>query len=333
MCAAPEQINGYRHEAFFYAGHDEFMEGLAPFVRDGATAGEPVLVVLAEHKLRALREELREHADHVLFADMADVGANPARIIPAWQEFLDLHASRGQRMRGVGEPIWAERSSDELAECERHEALLNVAFADPSFWLLCPYDTTTLPDDVIAEARRNHPFVSDLTGSAHSAEFPGLHALAEPFARPLPDPPSDAVPIAFDAATLADVRSLVARHAGAAGMRDEAASDLALTANELAANSVRYGGGRGRLLLWRERGSVVCEVRDRGHIRDPLVGRVKPAWTREGGRGLWMANQLCDLVQIRAVAHGTAVRVHKRLPSPSAEPAESVGRTSGLGRD
>jgi anti-sigma regulatory factor (Ser/Thr protein kinase) len=313
MATGTATTHGYRHEAFFYAGHDELIEGVVPFVREGAAAGEPVLVVLAAHKLRALREALGGDADRVLFADMADVGANPARIIPAWQEFLDLYAVRGQRMRGVGEPIWAERSSDELAECERHEALLNVAFPDPAFWLLCPYDTTTLPDGVIAEARRNHPFVRDLTGSAHSSDFPGLQALAEPFDRPLPDPPADAVPIAFDAASLADVRSLVARHAEAAGMRGEAASDLALTANELAANSVRYGGGRGTLLLWSDRRAMVCEVRDRGRIHDPLVGRVKPAWTREGGRGLWMANQLCDLVQIRDLPGGTAVRVHKGI--------------------
>jgi anti-sigma regulatory factor (Ser/Thr protein kinase) len=299
----------YRHEAFLYAGHDEFMAGVVPFVRDGAASGEPVLVVLDADKLGALRSALGDDADAVLFADMAQVGANPACIIPAWQEFLDRNAATGRPMRGVGEPIWAGRSADELAECERHEALLNVAFGDPPFWLLCPYDTTTLPDEVIAEARRNHAYVS---GTA-SAEYPGEEAHAEPYARPLPPPPDAAVPLRFDGATLADVRSLVSRYAHAAGMQPGGAADLALTANELAANSVRHGGGSGTLLLWSENGSVVCEVRDRGRIRDPLAGRVRPSWSKEGGRGLWMANQLCDLVQIRDVPGGTTVRVHKHL--------------------
>jgi anti-sigma regulatory factor (Ser/Thr protein kinase) len=303
----------YRHEAFFYAGHDDFMAGVVGFVREGAAVGEPVLVVLAADKLRALGDALGDDADGVLFADMAEVGANPARIIPAWRDFLDAHAGTGRPMRGVGEPIWAGRSADELAECERHEALLNLAFDDPAFWLLCPYDTTTLPADVIAEARRNHPYVSDLTGSAPSADFPGRDELAEPYVRQLPEPPPDAVVRGFDRTTLAEVRALVARHAEATGLRPDDAADLALTANELAANSIRHGGGRGTLLLWRGPSTMVCEVRDHGRIRDPLAGRVRPSWTREGGRGLWMANQLCDLVQIRDLPHGTAVRVHKHL--------------------
>ena len=35
---------------------------------------------------------------------------------------------------------------------------------------------------------------------------------------------------------------------------------------------------------------------------------------RAGGRGLWIANQLCDLVQVRSGAAGTTVRLHARLP-------------------
>jgi len=34
-----------------------------------------------------------------------------------------------------------------------------------------------------------------------------------------------------------------------------------------------------------------------------------PPLSTEGGRGLWLANQLCDLVQIRSAASGTAVRL------------------------
>ena len=45
-------------------------------------------------------------------------------------------------MRGIGEPIWADRSPTELIECQCHEALLNVAFAAAGdFHLICPYDT------------------------------------------------------------------------------------------------------------------------------------------------------------------------------------------------
>ena len=83
-----------------------------------------------------------------------------------------------------------------------------------------------------------------------------------------------------------------------------------LIVNEVATNSVRHGGGTGTLRMWEEGASLICEVRDRGQILDPLVGRRKPPGDRGSGLGLWLANQLCDLVQIRSFPTGTAVRLH-----------------------
>jgi anti-sigma regulatory factor (Ser/Thr protein kinase) len=305
---------GYRHEALFYEGTDQLLTGLVPFVQEAVSADEPILVVLGASKLDALRESLDGDAEHALFADMAEVGTNPARIIPAWQRFLRDHARPGRPARGIGEPIWAGRSAAELAECERHEALLNIAFADPEFWLLCPYDKGTLAPEVLDEARRNHPFVSDGTAAAEASDrFPGGEAIAAPFTATLPDPPAEAMTTLVSRATLREIRQIVGHFAAAAGMDVDPAADLVLTVHELATNSVLHGGGQGSLLLWREPDAVVCEVRDRGRIVDPLAGRVEPAGILEGGRGLWMANQLCDLVQIRSFADGGAVRVHQRV--------------------
>lgn len=305
--------DGYRHEALLYDGAEAFMEGVVPFIDDAVQAEEPILVVLSAAKIDRLREALGDAAEPVLFADMADVGANPARIIPAWQQFLSEHASPGRRMRGIGEPIWADRSPAELVECERHEALLNIAFAGPSFWLLCPYDTGALAPEVIEEARRNHPHVTGAGAAAGGARFPGCDALAGPFDRPLPEPPADALILGIEQTSLRQIRAVVAGFAYAAGVAEDDVPDLVLAVDELATNSVRHAGGAGTLLVWREGDAVICEVRDRGRIADPLAGRVVPPRRPRGGRGLWMANQLCELVQIRSFADGGAVRVHKRI--------------------
>ena len=74
-------------------------------------------------------------------------------------------------------------------------------------------------------------------------------------------------------------------------------------------------GGIGLLRLWRDADSLVCEVRDRGRLGEPLVGRAFPALNQEDGRGLWMVNRLCDLVQVRSLSSGTIVRLHFRLAS------------------
>jgi hypothetical protein len=180
-------MTGFRHEALLYAGEDEFVETTSPFVRDGVEAHESVLVVISARKIGLLREALGDAAAEVQFADMAEVGTNPARIIPAWREFVDRR-SGGCPVRGIGEPIWAARGAAELVECQRHESLLNLAFADtPSFWLVCPYDASTLGSGVLDEAHRSHPFV--LGGSRQeSTTYRGLEAIAAPFAEPLPEP-------------------------------------------------------------------------------------------------------------------------------------------------
>jgi anti-sigma regulatory factor (Ser/Thr protein kinase) len=105
----------------------------------------------------------------------------------------------------------------------------------------------------------------------------------------------------------------VARHGAAAGLDPARTADLVLAVDEVATNSLRHGGGRGTLRIWRDGESVVCEVRDAGRIEDPMVGRERPALDRDGGRGLWMVNQLCDLVQLRTFPTGAVVRLHLYL--------------------
>ena len=57
----------------------------------------------------------------------------------------------------------------------------------------------------------------------------------------------------------------------------------------------------------------MCEVSDSGCIDQPLAGRERPNPADTTGRGLWLANQLCNLVQIRSSPDGTTVRLHMRL--------------------
>jgi anti-sigma regulatory factor (Ser/Thr protein kinase) len=301
-------VDTFRHEALLYAGDDDFLAATVPFVSDGVAASEPVLVALPRPRLELLRAQLGGDAGAVTMVDMEVIGANPARIIPAWEDFVDDHAGSGASLRGIGEPIWAGRSGPELAECQLHETLLNVAFADaPPFWLLCPYDTEALDAAVVAEARCSHPTVAD----EPSDDFHPVDG-ASALAAPLPEPEGEPEEIPFDADGLSGLRRLV--RGRAAGLEREKLDGLLVAVTEAATNSVRHAGGRGTLRVWRADGALVCEVRDRGRIGDPLAGRRRPpADQLGGGWGLWLANALCDLVQLRTSSGGTVVRLHAYL--------------------
>jgi len=302
----------YQHVAALYEGEDGFVERTLPFVRDAIAAEEPVLVMTGRAKGRRLAAELNGGADAVEFRDMTDEGRNPACILPIWRDFADRHA--GRPVRGVGEPVWPARSPAELGECERHEALLNVAFDDePPLRLMCPYDTATLRHDAIEGALRTHPYLLEGDCAVDNLEYlaPGLApstlegALA-------PAPPSAAV-VSISSAELRDLRAFVAERAAAAGLEANRCSDLALAAHELVTNTIRHAAGVGTLSTWSDPASVFCEVRDGGHIAEPLVGRSLPRPDDHRGRGLWIVNHLCDLVQIRSLPTGNVVRLRMDL--------------------
>jgi len=308
-----DHLHSFSHEAAFYAGPRDFVEQVAAFVREGVDNGEPVLVMVKAEKIELLQEALGPDAERVAWSDMAEAGRNPGRIISAWTDYAAGYLTEGRGLRGVGEPIWAGREPEEMVECQLHESLLNLAFSDADgFRLLCPYDTDALPEDVIDEARRSHPLILEGDELHECSGYRGLANFA-PANDPLPTPRTASEDVGFQQTTLATMRRFVAGRASAAGLGEERIEDLVVATNEAATNSVRHGGGQGVVRVWRDGGELICEVRDRGRIDHPLVGRRRPEPGSDGGHGLWMANQLCDLVQIRTRRSGTVVRLHMRL--------------------
>ncbi|HSS41109.1 MAG TPA: sensor histidine kinase [Solirubrobacterales bacterium] len=299
------QARGFRHEAFFYSSDEEFLLGTVPYLEEGIGAGETVLVVLPEERMQLVKEALGSNAEAVEFWSMGNVGRNPARLIPAWRDFLyTCDLDRG--VRGLGEPISPDRSAAELEECELHERLFNLAFAaERSLTVMCPYDTRGLDHEVLEGAERSHPVCAHPHGKAVSPRY----SLDAPLEGTLAQPARPAVRLDFGRADLAMVRHLVAQCARSAGLDSRRNEDLVLAVCEVATNSVQHGGGTGRLHVWDEDGELVCAVRDAGHIDDPLVGRQRPRPDQDHGRGLWIANQLCDLVQVRSGEAGTDVRL------------------------
>ncbi len=299
------------HEALLYSGIDDFVVRVGAFVADSIEANEPILVAVSNLKRELLCEALGEVPDFVQFADMAELGRNPGRIIPAWRRFADENVARGTRFRGVGEPIWPERTADELIECVRHESLLNLAFeGSPAWWLICPYDIKLLSPTVVEEAFRTHPSVLDGDSRSTSASYQGLAAIDAPFDVPLAEPVGNVTTMIIDRLEqLEALRRMVDMHSTRFGVDRSRTADLTLAVNEVATNSLRYAGGPSTIRTWNSHTAIVFEVSDDGRIDDALIGRRIPSVDRESGFGLWLVHQLCDLVQVRTYETGTVVRL------------------------
>lgn len=300
---------GLTHLAYLYDDERDYLSYLSAFAGAGLRNAEPVFAAVPGHWAAQLRERLGAESPLVRYGAMTQTGRNPARLIPELRAFIDEHA--GHRVRYIGESIWPGRSGPELCEATRHEALLNLAFDTAAVTILCPYDVRGLAASVVSGARSTHPVIVRNGQTQSTAGYAGRGVVPAECESPLPAPPPGAEALGYET-SLREIRELVTSHCAALGMDAERITNLVIAAGEITANTLRHTAAGGTFWVWHTSNEILCQMQDQGWITDPLAGR----WRRspeETGHGLWVVNQLCDLVEIRSSeAAGTVIRLHMR---------------------
>jgi anti-sigma regulatory factor (Ser/Thr protein kinase) len=299
---------GLRHAAFFYHDRAQYRAGISRFARAGLALGEPVFMALPGGEASLIGGRLAAEPAELACFDMEDLGRNPARIIPALLVFADRHA--GQRVRLIEEPAWPGRSAAESCEAIRSDALINLALARTRASVLCPFDEARLPAPVIVGARLTHP--EHVADSWLALPAPQTVPWQFPpgYDDPLPPPPASAETLSFGT-DLARVRRLAEHHAWQAGLGRDRTADLVLSVSEAAANTLEHTVSGGVLQVWHDNQEMLCQISDGGWIANPMAGRVRTR-PENRGHGLFVVNQLCDLVELRTHRAGTTIRMHMR---------------------
>jgi anti-sigma regulatory factor (Ser/Thr protein kinase) len=129
------------------------------------------------------------------------------------------------------------------------------------------------------------------------------------------------------------VRHEVSERLGAAGLSEDRLHGFVLAVNEVITNVVLHAGGGGRIVVRVADGSAYCTVIDSGpgipeHLRStPAV----PATSEVGGRGIWLAYQLCDEVTMDGDAEGTTFELRIRVTqSDGFASPDGVGDHAGV---
>lgn len=279
------------------------------FLASGLGHGDPVAIAVPPPRARLLAELLGPPGPDLAVLDMFELGRNPGRIIPAVLAMIERHD--GRLLHYVGEPVWPGRSAEEIQEATRHEALINLAWPGARIRVLCPYDAAGLGEQVLLDAQMTHPWLLERGTAVRSAHFGGS-AFPAGTDGALSPPPADAAVLTFAISDLTAVRAVVAGRAVAAGVDRERTDDLIIAVNEVASNAIKHSDSVGLLQVWAAPTELICQVHSTSHIADPLAGRHRPAPGVDGGIGLWMVNQLCDLVETRTSFTGTTIRLHVR---------------------
>ncbi len=301
--------NGLNHLAYLYDDERDYLACLSDFVQAGLRNAEPVFVAVPGHRAAPLRERFGAESPLLRYGAMTETGRNPARLIPELYAFVEEHP--GQRVRYIGESVWPGRSDAELCEAARHEALLNLAFAAASVSIMCPYDVRGLAAPVVGRVQRTHPEVMQAGQTQPAASYAGQGVIPAECDDPLSAPPTDAQTLGY-ATSLREVRDLVARHGAALSMAADRITNLVIAVGEITANTLRHTRAGGTFWVWHTGEEIICQVQDQGWITDPLAGRKRRS-PEDSGHGLWVVNQMCDLVEIRSSnAAGTIIRLHMR---------------------
>ncbi|MEV4162017.1 ATP-binding protein [Nonomuraea dietziae] len=132
----------------------------------------------------------------------------------------------------------------------------------------------------------------------------------------------------FDGDSLYALRATLEAHVAQAGLPEGRASDLIITVHELATNAVLHGAGAGRVRLWRQAGTLHCQVSDEGRAKagERSAGRPADQWPYEHGHGLWIARYLADRLTVRSASPGSVVTVAFELPRDDRLPRFSLVR-------
>jgi anti-sigma regulatory factor (Ser/Thr protein kinase) len=297
---------GFVHEALMYRDEAELDAAMHAFLQEAAAAGEPVLIALPGAHLEHAREMLGELMVEARLEDTELVGRNPSCLLPMIEEWVTSH---GGHARVVSEVVWPGRSRAEAVEALRHEALVNHALADSAATVMSPFDAEHLDADILSGVEMTHPTIVEggrrRAGTAYtdplSTTFGELWPLEDP-AGPVSEHPLDG--------TLMELRRAIAVDPALGSLSAQRRSDLVFAINEAASNVVKHGNTTCLTRIWHDGDEVVTEVSSDSGIPDVMAGRRRPAADALQGRGLWLINQLCDLVELRSGTSGMTLRMH-----------------------
>lgn len=299
------------HPAFLYGSRDDFLRVMVPYVQMGIDRGDVCFVAARGDYLPSLADEV--DGGRVKLVDTYEWHPHPSTRLRAFSEMIVEELDAGSTsFRLAGEPVWAGNTPEFTKEWQRYESVLNSVLAPYPVSLICLYDTATLDPSVVDGARKTHPLVQVGEDVDESPDFRSPERFLPRWNHELPDVPTAAVRMT-EVPDAAAGRRFLWDQALASGMEPEGAMDMCVAANEILTNGFVHAE-HPEMAIWRDEARLICQIDNYGEpLDDALAGYRPPELGQVSGRGLWLARQLVDLLQIVPTAEGTSFRLYGKL--------------------
>jgi len=322
----------FAHTALIIGSDLDLPAVLGPELHRSAKLYDEVLLVVGERTRAALAPSAADVPGDVLnWVDPANFYQRLGSAYEGFRSYLAAQHRAGHRVQVIAEPdltsiVNPEFRADRVAAYLAYEAVCNDAYAIGGSAVTCIWDRRSYDDTVIDAVRATH--AHELTSAGRtpsSAYLPPTRYLAERHTVPARPPPPDVdrdVTL-HEVNDLTGLRAVMSSWAGEHDFGGEATDDLVVAVVEVATNGLRYGGAPVRVRGWHHDDTLLVQCDDAGNQPVPVTAgycRPHPLAAAAGGRGLWLARQLADLVTVVSAPGLTKVGLHfpRQLMQPRA---------------
>ncbi len=296
----------FQHELVLHSGTAALIDLMTPFVRDGAAAGDQILVVgepdFVDHLLAAVPDVRGIRA-------VPESGRErfPGRDLRQFQQALSTLDGAESGVRVVNQ--MPTMTTPQWHEWRRYEAAANSVLAPYRVWGTCAYDTDRLDGSMLDDLTATHPHVRTAAGRCANERFADLDDHIGGFLDVPPHPIEATVPrLTLDDPSAAAARRAVRELSAAVGLPPAAVSAAVLAVSETVTNGGLHGRAPVSLRAWTDDGRLTVAVSDAGPGPHPLVGLRPVPLDSPSGRGMWILHQLLGDLHHRTHPGGYTVR-------------------------
>ncbi|WP_017603957.1 anti-sigma factor RsbA family regulatory protein [Nocardiopsis alkaliphila] len=296
----------FEHQGLLFRRGRRFHEVTRKRLRSAVReAGHTVLAVADPAAL--LNGLSPQERGRVRVIDQGSLYDAPGRTLAALHRMSLLH----ETVSVVAEPPTDVGGVMEAREWHRLESVLDTALAPTRMRLLCVHDEPRLTPDARAAVLATHPTLVDEHGPRPNPAYRGTAVFGDRPRTPEPLPVTGPVHRLEVHPSLPRLRLDVEALGHALGFPPDRTDGLVMAVNELAANVLEHGAGKGTVQVWRGPDRWVCDVFDEhGGLTDPLAGYRPAEGLRPRGYGLWITRQICEYMEICGDEEGSLIRLH-----------------------
>jgi anti-sigma regulatory factor (Ser/Thr protein kinase) len=321
MTSRQERGHGTEHTALIIDSDDELLTALPPELRRSTGRYDETLLVVGKDTRTVLAEHLGDIDGAPSWGDPSAFYQRLGFAYEGFRRYLAQEHAAGRRVQVVAEPdlaggVDAAMHTDRAAAYLAYEAVCNETYAPYDGAVTCIWDQRHHPAAVLDGVRATHPYLLTPAGRVPSPSYLGTgRYLTERQGQPLPPVPADTDHdmALVEVGDLSRLRSVLHPWAGEHQFAGEPADDIVMAAVEVAANGLRHGAAPVRVRAWHRHDTLIVQCDDSaGRPIPAAAGYRHPrlAGTAPGGRGLWLARQLADVVLTDSVPGRTSVRLH-----------------------